>query len=93
MRKMWQGESEGRYKDATDGGNQTIRIRVKEEEKGQGENRKEEGEERKRGPENGETIQSAADAANCPLIIRSRRDEGWIGKSVGFASHPLDFVE
>lgn len=23
-------------------------------------------------PENGETIQSAADAANCPLIIRSR---------------------
>lgn len=24
------------------------------------------------GPENGETIQSAADAANCPLIIRTR---------------------
>lgn len=45
---MWQGESEGRYKDATDEGNQTIRIRVKEEEKGQGENRKEERDEKRK---------------------------------------------
>lgn len=45
-------------------------------------------------PENGETIQSAADAANCPLIIRSRGEWRWIGVSGGRgASLPLDFVE
>jgi len=32
-----------------------------------------------RGPENRETIQSAADAANCPLIIRTKAGWGWKG--------------
>lgn len=52
---------------------------------GRGAKERKEGVERERGregawhpkdgkPENGETIQSAADAANCPLIIRSRGD-------------------
>lgn len=41
-------------------------------------------------PENGETIQSAADAANCPLIIRSRGDrseEGLARPSLSISSN------
>ena len=90
----WRGKLRGKWLDGrVETAKETVRIRA-EEKKGYRRTWRRETayHPTDEGPENRETIQSAADAANCPLIIRTREDARRVGANTGWRARlPLSF--